>query len=229
MARTLVPVTDLAPAKATHTTALSGSNNDLVFTALHAGPGGNSIRIRYVVAGNNTPLTVVVEGLDITVNVATNGAGAATSTATQVKTALDANPDVKKLITTALAASNDGTGVVAAFSFTNLAAGALGITEPALTNGDATNDHYFTGNDGHVVLEVVSSDGGAQTVTFHLNPLLVPGIAPQSVVESIPAGATKRLGPFSQARYNQNAAKDVYFDPSVSNTLDFRACRLLGA
>lgn len=225
MARVLVPLTDLTPPKASLTTALTGTNNDLTFTAKKGGPGGNSIRIEYVVAGNNTPLTVVVSGYDITVNVATSGAGAATSTAAQIMTALQSNSDVQRLIDVANAASNDGTGVVTALSLTALSGGRLSTAQPALTNGDATNGHYITGADEYTVVEVVSSDASDRTVTVEFSPhygalVDVPGSA-----ETIPAGATRTLGPFEAAAFHQNASRDVYFTPSVANTLDFRAYR----
>lgn len=105
------------------TTALAGTNNDLKYTAKTAGVGGNSIRVRYVVAGASTPLTVSVSTNDITVNVATNGSSVATSTAAQVKTAVDASGPAAALVSVANANTDDGTGVVAALAFTNLAGG----------------------------------------------------------------------------------------------------------
>jgi len=51
MPRTVVPVTDITSPKAALTTALAGANNDMVFTARIGGPGGNSIRLAYLVAG----------------------------------------------------------------------------------------------------------------------------------------------------------------------------------
>lgn len=229
MARTEVPVTDITPVKATLTTACSGTHDDLVFTAAAAGPDGNNIRVRYVVSGTGTALSVVVEGKDVTVNVATDGSAAATSTAAQVKTALEANTDAAALISVALNSGNDGTGVVDAFSFTALAGGSWAQTPPSVTNGDSTNDHYFTGNDGFVFLEVISTDGSDQTVTLHYSPALAPGVTAAAYAETIPAGATRLLGPFSPSKFNQNAAKDVYFDPAVSGTLDFRAYRVTRA
>lgn len=153
--------------QATLTTALTGSNNDLVFTARKAGGDGDNITVEYVVSGTDTPLGVgtneplagnaiftgesreakwssslggfgrtgastrtsvtpveiQVSGSDITVNVATNGAGAATSTASQIKTALEADANVAALVTVALAPGNDGSGVVTAMAKTNLAGG----------------------------------------------------------------------------------------------------------
>ena len=105
------------------TTAIAGTNNDLVWTANTGGTAGNAITIAYVVAGTNTPLTVSVAGNAITVNVATNGAGAATSTAAQVAAAVAATPAAGQKVTGTNAAGNDGTGVVAAMGATALTGG----------------------------------------------------------------------------------------------------------
>lgn len=108
---------------ATLTTALTGTNNDLAFTAVARGAGGNAITVSYVVAGTNTPLTVSVAGTAITVNVATDGAGAATSTAADVMSVLNTNVNSSALIVAALASGNDGTGIVTALAATALAGG----------------------------------------------------------------------------------------------------------
>lgn len=108
---------------ATLTTALTGTNNDLKYSTVNRGLEGNDIRIRYVVSGNDTPLSVSVSGKDITVNVATDGSGEATSTAAQVKTAIDASAPAAALVSTANATGNDGTGVVTALAFTALSGG----------------------------------------------------------------------------------------------------------
>jgi hypothetical protein len=105
------------------TTALAGTNNDLVWTANTGGTAGNSIRIAYVVSGTSTPLSVSVSGTDITVNVATSAGGAATSTAAQIAAAVAASGPAGRLVTGANAAGNDGTGVVAAMGLTNLTGG----------------------------------------------------------------------------------------------------------
>lgn len=164
--------------QATLTTALTGANNDLVFTAVDKGGQGDDITITYVVAGLNTPLsvgtntederggntivraevdessvkrsfgllgslgrgrsrpsvpvTVSVQGSDIIVNVATDGAGAATSTANDVKAGLDASPEVMALVTVALAPANTGAGVVTAMAKTNLSGGKW-VSEPSGT------------------------------------------------------------------------------------------------
>jgi hypothetical protein len=105
---------------------LTNANADLTFTAQAQGVNGNNIRVRIVVSGNNTPLTIAVSGNDITVNSATSAGGAATSTATAVRDALNADAAASALIQTTLTAGNDGTGVVNAFGYTNLAGGVYG-------------------------------------------------------------------------------------------------------
>lgn len=113
-----------AGARATLTTAMTGTNNDVLVSALYHGSAGNSIRIRVVVAGASTPASVVVSGNDITFNSATNGSSVATSTGAAFRDAVNANADAAKLVFLQNAAGNDGTGVVAAFGFTNLTGGA---------------------------------------------------------------------------------------------------------
>jgi hypothetical protein len=105
------------------TTVLAGANNDMVWTARNRGTGGNAITVAYVVAGASTPLSIGVVGNAITVNVATNGSSVATSTAAQVKAAVEASAAANALVKLANAASNDGTGVVAAQAATALSGG----------------------------------------------------------------------------------------------------------
>ena len=227
MARVVVPVTQVVPPKATLTTALTGSNNDLLFTAKTGGPGGNSINIIYSVAGANTPLSVSVDGFVITVHVATNGGSAATSTASQVLSAIANKVDAGALVDVAYAPSNDGSGVVTALSSAPLTGGALSTAQPSPVAGDSTNKHYFTGNDGEVMLEVVSTDGSPRTVTVQYAPGAAGGAtAVTGSAETVAAGATRLLGPFRRDLFNQNANGDVYFDPSVSTTLSFRVYQL---
>lgn len=116
--------TQFVAAAATLTTALTGANNDLVFTAVTKGPRGNDITVRYVDPGAaSAALSVSVSGSAITVNLATNAGSAITSTAAQVKAAIDAKAEAAALVTVANAAANDGSGVVTALAATNLAGG----------------------------------------------------------------------------------------------------------
>lgn len=109
---------------------IPGSSPDggVTYQAYTAGAAGNAITVAHVVAGNNTPLTVGVVGNAITVNVATNGGGTATSTATQVAAAVVA---AAPLLVTAIA-TGTGSGVVGAAGPTNLTSGSDGGTAPAV-------------------------------------------------------------------------------------------------
>lgn len=107
--------------RATLTTALAGSNNDVTLLAKTPGTAGNSIRLGIVVAGASTALSVAVAGSDITVNSATSAGAAATSTAKQVIEAINAHAGASALVWAQDAPGSDGTGVVAALSYTNLA------------------------------------------------------------------------------------------------------------
>lgn len=226
MPRVVVPLTSLTPPKASLTTALAGANNDLVYTAMKGGPGGNSIRVQYIEGAGTNLLSVSVEGYDILVTLATT-AGASTSTATQVKAAIDANSDASRLVTIANSGADTGAGIVTALALTALAGGALEVAPPAQVDGDAANGHYLRGNDGLAWLEVVSSDASSRTVTIEYSPLYAPLVDVAGTVVTVGAGLTRLIPLTDVAAYNQNIAGDVYFAPSISTTLKFRAYRLV--
>lgn len=111
--------------RATLSTNLSGhTNNDLTYTAVTGGTAGNSITIAYVdPAGNDQALSVGVAASAITVNLATGVAGAITTIASEIKTAIEASVAASALVTVANKSANDGTGLVEALSATPLAGG----------------------------------------------------------------------------------------------------------
>ncbi|MBP9897468.1 MAG: hypothetical protein KBF28_03790 [Gemmatimonadales bacterium] len=105
-------------------TNLAGANNDLDITAVTAGADGNDITVAYIDPGaNNAALSVSVTGTAITVNLATGGGGAITSTAADVDAAIDALPAAAALVTPANKAANDGSGVVIAMAAAPLVGG----------------------------------------------------------------------------------------------------------
>jgi hypothetical protein len=106
--------------RATLTTNLTGANNDLYLFSKVPGTTGNAITFRIVVAGNNTPLSVSVTGSAITVNSATDSGGVPTSTAADVRKAVNLFPAAYLLVHAQNAPQNDGTGVVTALAATNL-------------------------------------------------------------------------------------------------------------
>ena len=110
--------------KAELETAMTGTNNDLLIRALRGGVAGNSITITLVdPPGNNVALSVAVVASAITVTLATDGTSTITSTAAQVRDAINANSQARSLVDVVLPASNDGTGIVTALASTPLAGG----------------------------------------------------------------------------------------------------------
>lgn len=104
-------------------TGVVGSNNAIRWTARDPGVGGNALRVALVVAGTSTALSVGVTAGVITVNVATDGGGAPTSTAAQVITAVQAHDEADALVTVANEGASTGAGIVAAVASTPLAGG----------------------------------------------------------------------------------------------------------
>lgn len=100
-------------------------NGRILWIARTPGTAGNAYTVRYVVAGNNTPLTISNVAGAITVNLATGAGGAPTSTAADVVRAFKQS---SQLPGTPLAyvwpelvrPGSDGSTVLAALAATNL-------------------------------------------------------------------------------------------------------------
>lgn len=105
-------------AAATLTTGTPGADR-IVWTAKTPGAAGNAITIAMIASGNDTPLSVEVAGQAITVNLATDSEGSATSTAAQVVAAVTAHAGASELI----AAASTDPGFVDAAASTHLTGG----------------------------------------------------------------------------------------------------------
>ena len=115
------------PNAATYQTAFETPNSDLVFTAWVPGTNGNNIRIRYQILGINQALAVSVSTNDITVNLGTNASGVPSSTASQIRTALNNSGPASALINVTFPTGQDGSGVPeSSFAFRNLQYGSSG-------------------------------------------------------------------------------------------------------
>jgi len=104
-----------APTFGTVKTGVVASNNGIVWTAKLAGQG---ITIHLIDPGaDDQPLIVTTNGLNVNVSLATDNAGAITSTATEVMTAVASNDGANRL----LGGANDGasTGAAAVAHATN--------------------------------------------------------------------------------------------------------------
>jgi hypothetical protein len=144
-----VPLATISTAAAVLELGLT--NSKIKFTAADAGFAGNGISIRLKdPAANTQSLSVTVTGNNIVVNLATDGAGAITSTVATIVTAVNADGTAASLVTAANGTGSNGTGVVVAAGPTNLAGGhdpTTGIpagvaTTTALTGADCFIDLY---------------------------------------------------------------------------------------
>lgn len=133
----------------------TGDDNALTFTARVYGAAGNGISIRYVDPGGVTAaLAVSVVGQAITVSLA-RAASAITSTAAEVKAAIEASAPANELVAVSILTSDsgsadDGTGIVTAMSQAALASGAgslIGSVLPGALCIDTTNADVYR-NDG---------------------------------------------------------------------------------
>ena len=161
--------------KAQVTIAGVDSNGGVTYTAVAAGSAGNSIQVRHVVSGTNTPLSVSVSGLQITVNVATDGGGVATSTAASVVAAITGSGPASALVTAA--ATGTGGSVVGAASYTSLIGGVDGGSAASLkTQIDAAaitglTVSVYTGPDGNTHLRL-TADISVEITSGNANGIL---------------------------------------------------------
>lgn len=140
------PVLSAPDIKATMTTESLVANSNLAYTAKLEGALGNSISVRYVdPAGNNKSLSVTVSSYAITVNLATDSGGLITSTATQIKSAIQAKAEANALVTVAFADGEDGTGVVEAMGVT-LLTGGVNAQPKGYYSGGTTTTFTAVGN-----------------------------------------------------------------------------------
>jgi len=123
--RTILHITNTEQeVKATLETELAGANNDLKFTSKLKGHFGNAIKVEYVDPdAASAELGVTVSGTTISVSLATGANKAITSTAANVKAAIEAVPAAAALVSVANVADNSGAGVVTAMAATALADG----------------------------------------------------------------------------------------------------------
>jgi len=123
--RTILHITNTEQeAKATLSTNLAGADNDLKFTSKLKGHFGNAIKVEYVDPdAASAELGVTVSGTTISVSLATGANKAITSTAANVKAAIEAVPAAAALVSVANVADNSGAGVVTAMAATALADG----------------------------------------------------------------------------------------------------------
>lgn len=137
------------------TTGLTGANNDLSYTSSFT-----DARVRYVDPGsNNAALSVSVSGHDVTVNLATDGSGTITSTATQVAAAIQGSGAASAVVTVGNKPGNNGSGVVTALGYTSLHGG----------NNDLTFTSKLTTHDTPVRVRYVDPAASSQSISVSVS------------------------------------------------------------
>lgn len=130
----------------------AGDDNALTFTAVGYGTDGNNITIAYTNPGAaSQAIAVSVIDRAITVSLATNGGSAITSTAAQVKAAIEANAVAAALVTCAVntgdtGSADDGSGVVTALAAAAMTGGAgfgVNVVGPGGLVIDTTNANLY--------------------------------------------------------------------------------------
>ncbi len=122
-------------------TLVAFADNNIVLTAKTPGSSGDLISATFVgPAVAFAPLSVTWIGTQLVVSLATDGAGRPTTTAAQLVAALNAHP--AGLVTAALAAGSDGSGIAQPEAERHLAGG--GLEQGASLAVNANDDIRFT-------------------------------------------------------------------------------------
>lgn len=122
-----------AAVAASRLTGVVADNNAIRWTARQEGTDGNGIRVQLLdPAGNDAALAVDVDGLDIIVSLATGNAGAITSTAAQVRAAVNEHDAASGLVVPTNEGASSGAGVVTAAALAALTGGSEASTAHAI-------------------------------------------------------------------------------------------------
>ena len=150
-------------------TAALGSNRDICFVSKNHATN----KVKIVVSGNNTPLSVSAAAPKLTINSATNGSGVATSTAAQIVAAVNADAGAFALFAARLPPGSTGAGVTGAMAeatahdgvhFTGLS---LVDSGDHLTYQAAAGSRYWDEDE----TLTIKSDGGAVSSGFTVSRL----------------------------------------------------------
>lgn len=127
--------------KATASLGVVANNNALTFTSKLLGELGNSSSITLAdPKANSVTLAVSVSGRDVTVRLATSGSGVITTTAAQIKTAIESNASANALFTVTNTGGSTGAAAVVAQRRLQLSGGlddTFPLNTPVLVPGDA--------------------------------------------------------------------------------------------
>jgi len=145
-----------------------GSNRDLCFACKVT----SCPSIQILVSGNNTPLSVTVIDDDIVVHSATNASGVATSTALQIRDAVNADPTASALIEARLPPGQTGAGITGALDAGDVATGVAFVDLELVDSGDHLTFQAAAGSrywDDSIALFI--EDNGSAASGFSVNYL----------------------------------------------------------
>lgn len=163
----------VAEVKASANTGVEGNNNALTWTA-KTGLGASGNQIVVILQNpnaNSQSLAVTVYQRAILIDLATDGAGAITSTAAQVKAAIEANADANALVDVTHTGASTGVGVV------------VDQTAHLIGGSDQQGANYWIKTPEQIAytmkVEVGAEDtlrGGDQVLTSVKDPDIVKGV-----------------------------------------------------
>lgn len=150
----------MASSHGTLSTALTGTNNDLDYTARFPGPASARLKVAYLDPGEETAAESVSVDYDeatkvTTINVTLRSVSSVLSTADEVKAAIAAHPVANALVTVADKAANDGSEAVIAMAAAALTAGTPDATTGGYDDADEMED------DGWFLYDATSANGDA--------------------------------------------------------------------
>jgi hypothetical protein len=104
-------------------TTAQGGNKDLKYTCKSPGVEGNTLKVQYVVEGEDTPLSVDMAGQVLVVNCKTTAGGIEDSTAAEIKAKIESNSVIDEIFLVEFPEGTDGSGKPGAMAATSLAGG----------------------------------------------------------------------------------------------------------
>jgi len=207
-----------AQAAATLLTGDVASNNALTWTAVTAGAAGNGISAHLKDPyANSQALSVSVSGTAITVLLATDAAGAITSTAGDIITAIAGDAAAAALVVAANTGASTGLGVVTANVVPQLLTGGLDdafpLDTPTLIAGSA-KEAAKLGDTGTLpqALDGILDQGGAVVVVVRVQD--VPG-DPAAEKANVIGGINAITGEYTGMQAWLGAESVVGFQPRI--------------
>jgi autotransporter-associated beta strand protein len=191
---------------AAFTTGLTGPNNDLTFTAIAPGADGEAISIQYLDAITpGTPFGISVTGNAIQVTLAIDSGNFITTTAANIKAAIEGNAAAAALVSVAFAPGNDGSGLIpdGGLPVSNLFRAGRSVTipsgvaaRPSSATFDLLADNGFrlSGPGTLTNTPILKKGSGKLTVGDATNPAsttsVVTGISPITIEQGTLAGSS---------------------------------------